>query len=91
MGLSNKELILKEGVLLQNLSNETIILDVKTGKYFEVNEVGRKIISLIQETKYTPESLISHIKNEVVSDNIEKDVKNFLQQLHDLKILEVVE
>lgn len=91
MGLSNKELILKEGVLLQNLTNETIILDVETGKYFEVNEVGKKIILLIQETKYTPELLISHIKNEVVSDNIEKDVKNFLQQLLDLKILEVVE
>ena len=41
---------LKENLLLQAVANETVILDPDSGSYFTLDDVGTRMIELLQET-----------------------------------------
>lgn len=79
---------IKEKVLIQDFENESIILNIETGKYFEINDIGKKIISLIKKKEHSMKTLITELKKQYESEELEKDVKNFIKSLLDLKILE---
>ncbi len=79
---------IKEKVLIQEFKNESIILNIETGKYFEINNTGKIIISLIKKNQYTEEALIKEFKKKYDSDETVKDIKNFIERLLHLKILE---
>jgi len=79
---------IKEKVLIQDFENESIILNIETGKYFEINNISKKIISLIQQKDHTYKTLVAELKKEYDSKETEKDLSIFITQLLDLKILE---
>ena len=81
-------LSIKEKVLIQDFENESIILNIETGKYFEINNIGKKIISLIQKKNHSFKTLAGELKKQYDSREIEKDLKNFVKKLLDLNILE---
>ena len=79
---------INEKVLIQDFENESIILNIETGKYFEINDIGKKIISLIKKKECSIKTLITESKKQYESEELEKDIKNFIKSLLDLKILE---
>ena len=65
--MDNKEdhiLKIKEKVLIQDFENESIILNIETGKYFEINNIGKKIISLIQQKDHSLKTLVAELKKQ---------------------------
>ena len=79
---------IKEKVLIQDFEDESIILNIETGKYFEINNISKKIISLIQQKDYTYKALVAELKKQYDSNEMEKDLCIFITKLFDLKILE---
>ncbi len=79
---------IKEKVLIQDFDNESIILNIETGKYFEINNIGKKIISLIQQKDHSLKTLVAEVKKQYDSKETEKDLSIFISKLLDLKILE---
>ena len=75
-------------VLIQDFDNESIILNIDTGKYFGINNIGKRIISLIEQREQSIQTLITELKKQYHSEELEKDVKSFIKNLLDLKILE---
>ena len=82
------KLMLKDKILIQDFENESIILNIETGKYFEINDIGKKIISLIKLNEFSTNALVEELKNQYDDEDIEKDVKDFIKRLLDFKILE---
>ena len=80
---------INDKVLIQDFEDEIIILNIETGKYFQATHTGKNIISLLSTSEFTSKNLIKKLKEKYNSEDIEKDVKEFLTRLQDLKILEV--
>ena len=73
------------------LGDESVILNVKTGTYFGLNEVGSRIWSLIQE----PTSLDKVIQTlldeyEVDPGQCESDVLDLIKELINAALIEVI-
>ena len=83
------KLKIKDNVLVQNFDNESIILNIETGKYFEINNVGKRILSLIKQKEYSKRTLVTELKKHYDSKELDDDVNEFLNRLQDLQILEV--
>ena len=79
---------IKEKVLVQDFGDESVILNIETGKYFEINNTGKIIISLIKKNQYTEKDLISELHKKHDSDETKKDTKDFIKRLLHFKILE---
>ena len=56
------KLKIKDKVLVQNFDNESIILNIETGKYFEINNVGKRILSLIKQEEYSIKNFSDRVK-----------------------------
>ena len=73
-----------------NLSNEAVILNLKTGVYFGLNPVGAFIWTLIQK----PVSILS-IRDKVLEEydvdpeRCEREILDLMQQLVDAGLIEV--
>ncbi len=80
---------IKDKVLIQNFDNESIILNIETGKYFEINNVGKRILSLIKQKEHSKKTLVTELKKHFDSKELDNDVNEFLNRLQDLQILEV--
>lgn len=73
-----------------DLSGEVAILNLKTGVYYGLNEVGARIWSLIQEPQ--PVSAIKEViiaEYDVAPERCERDVLNLLQKLATKQLIEV--
>ena len=79
---------IKDKVLIQDFENESIILNIETGKYFEINELGKIIISLIKANECSINKIVHELKSQYNHEDIDKDVRDFIKRLLDLKILE---
>ncbi len=72
------------------LAGEAVILDVKSGAYYGLNEVGASIWNLIQEPK-----TVSEIRDAIVAEYeiepevCDRDLKELLKQLADKGLIEV--
>ena len=64
------------------IDSKKIILDSKTGKYFELNGVGSEIISFLQESPKPFNDLILYLttKYRVKRETIESDVIKFIDK-----------
>jgi len=71
-----------EEIFSVELDDKKIILDSKTGNYFELNSVGAEIVSLIQEAPKSLDETVEHLANkyEVKKDFIKKDVLEFVEE-----------
>jgi hypothetical protein len=73
-----------------DLAGEAVILSLKSGRYFGLNEVGARIWNLIQEPK-TVSSVLDAILEEydVALDQLEYDVLALLEQMMANELIEV--
>jgi len=79
----NSIVVVSDDLTTAELGGEAILLDVKSGNYFGLNEVGAYILELSKE----PRSVASIIDNmlqefDVEAERLTSDVQAFLVQLH---------
>jgi hypothetical protein len=90
--LISKKLIVavSEGQVSSDLANEVAILDLKSGMYYGLNEVGASIWQCISEPKIVGEVYEALLEEyEVEPERLEKDLMEVLQQLADYGLIEV--
>lgn len=79
-----------QGQISSNLADEAVILNLESGIYYGLNEVGARVWQLLQ----TPQSF-SAIKErllaeyEVDTETCEQDLVAILQDLQDAKLIEI--
>ena len=73
---------LPAGVLIQEVASEMVLLDVESGRYFELNTMGAVMLRRLQEFG-EPERVIQQIQAEydVSRVDLEKDFGRLLEQL----------
>ena len=81
MNIKSK-ITLSKNVFVQEIDDETIILDAITQEYFSLNEIGKVIWSLLSQNKNLEEIKAQMLEMyEVPEEQLEKDLLNFLQAL----------
>lgn len=76
--------------LSADLADEAVILDVQSGAYYGLDEVGALIWALIQEPKAVDEVCQVLLQQyDVEADSCERDLVAFLQELADQGLIEV--
>tara|TARA_B100000927_G_C16194807_1_gene361024 strand:- start:169 stop:444 length:276 start_codon:yes stop_codon:yes gene_type:complete len=73
---------LVDDIVVSEINNESVILNLKTGIYFQVNELGSYIFSQLNQYS-TFESLNNKINEEfdVAPNKSEKDLLTFIKDL----------
>ena len=74
-----------------DLDGEAILLNINTGYYYGLNEVGARIMDLMQE----PTSLAAIMDRlleeyEVETAHLERDLMTFLQEMEDRQLIRVM-
>ena len=88
--LSNLVIVVAKDQISRDLDGEAVILNMKSGIYCGLNEVGARIWQLIQEPKSVKDLLDTLIKEyEVEPDRCEREVLALLQRMSDNGLIEV--
>jgi hypothetical protein len=76
------ELVLKEGLLIQKVVDELVILEPQSGDYFTLNNMGALMLEKLQAGQST-EQIAEHISAEYAVDSaqVSLDLKALLEQL----------
>ena len=77
-----------DGIVVSEINNESVILNLKTGIYFQVNELGSYIVSQLNQYS-TFESLNNKITEDfdVAPNKSEKDLLTFIKDLESKGLL----
>lgn len=79
-----KNVILLDTVFLQEVDDETILLDTKTEEYFSLNEVGNIFYHMLKEEPSLEKAAVVLAEHfEVTQDQIEKDLMVFVKALEE--------
>jgi hypothetical protein len=82
-----------EKVLFQQLGDagdEVVLLNIESGGYYGLNEVGARIWCLIQEGRSIGEIIKALVKEyEVSEESLRADVRQFLDDLHSRELIEI--
>lgn len=86
----NTRIKVAEDQVSSAVSNEIVILNLKTGTYHSLNPVGARIWQLIQEPKTVREIIDTLlVEYEVEVDVCESDLNELLNKLESAKLIEV--
>lgn len=78
----NEPISIAPDVIFQHVAGETVLLDLKSEKYFGLNELGTRLWSLMQDQIPLNEILKRlHSEYQVEYDRLETDVVNLLEEL----------
>jgi hypothetical protein len=73
-----------------DLAGEAVILSLKTGEYFGLNEVGTRVWNFIQEPKTVAAVLDTVLKEyDVALDQLERDIFVLLEQMVNKNLIEI--
>ena len=77
-----------DDIVVSEINNESVILNLKTGIYFQVNELGSYIVSQLNQYS-TVESLNNKITEDfdVAPNKSEKDLLRFIKDLESKGLL----
>ena len=77
-----------DDIVVSEINNESVILNLKTGIYFQVNELGSYIVSQLNQYS-TVESLKNKITEDfdVAPNKSEKDLLSFIKDLESKGLL----
>tara|TARA_A100000164_G_scaffold270668_1_gene242632 strand:+ start:16 stop:291 length:276 start_codon:yes stop_codon:yes gene_type:complete len=77
-----------DDIVVSEINNESVILNLKTGIYFQVNELGSYIVSQLNQYS-TVESLKNKITEDfdVAPNKSEKDLLRFIKDLESKGLL----
>jgi len=75
-------------VLLQEVDDETILLDIESEEYFSLNEIGRVFYELLQEHKNLAE-VLQELQNyfDAPKEQLEQDLFAFVKALDEKKLI----
>ena len=78
-------------LMMADLEGEAVLLNIQTGRYFGLNEVGTSIWALISEPR-TVADLIEALRKEykVASGMLNKDVMSFLESMEERSLIKVL-
>ncbi len=80
-----------ESVFLQEVDEETILLDANSEEYFSLNETGAIFYKLLKEEASLQDIIkILHETFEISKEQLESDLLTFLTALQEKKLLIVV-
>lgn len=72
----------KSGIITADLNGETVMMDIATGQYYNLGEVGGRIWEILEKTMSRDALVDLLIKEYDVSrEQCEKDIEPFLEQL----------
>ena len=86
--LEDLSLTVPENVLFQGVDDEIVLLDLESGQYFGLNEVGARIWSLFQEGLTVSAVLGALLKEyDVSEEQMKSDIQKFLDHLLTLSLV----
>ena len=83
----SEKLFISDRCVFESLDNELIILNLKTGIYHQLNAIGIVIWNEIKESNPSENELIDSLKKRFSDRNIENDVKLFVADLLQRKLI----
>lgn len=90
INIKNEKIKISDDIVISKMDNRAVLLNLKSGAYFELNEVGLCIAENIKNLT-TLDNIKSIIikKFDVEEQECEDDIKLFLEQLSERDILEL--
>tara|TARA_B100001248_G_C27355618_1_gene443669 strand:+ start:41 stop:307 length:267 start_codon:yes stop_codon:yes gene_type:complete len=85
--MKNKKLYISENCVSEKLDDELIILDLKSGLYHSLNEIGSIIWEEIKNKNPSYDDLIGSISQKYIGENISKDSDLFLEKLKEKRLI----
>lgn len=80
----NSQMILnrKTGIMTADMKGATVMLDIETGKYYNLGDVGGRIWEILEE-EMTIKQLIEKLMQEydVTEEQCQKDIEPFLEKM----------
>ena len=75
-------IVLKEGLLIQKVVDEIVLLEPESGDYYTLNEMGALMLECMQKGQ-TMAELVSNIQQtfNASAEQIEQDLHNLLNEL----------
>ncbi len=86
----NRKIVLSDDVISQEVSGETVLLDLASENYFGLDEVGTRIWQLIQENgdlEFIVKTLLDEY--DVAEDTLKSDVDKLLTEISDLGLIKI--
>ena len=78
-----------DDLAVADLDGEAVILDPNSGRYYGLNDVGRRILELAQKPRSVGELLEAlQQEYEVDAELLEKDVVAFLQEMESNELIQ---
>ncbi len=77
-------------LMMADLEGEAVLLNIQTGRYFGLNEVGTTVWSLLK-TPCSIEDILQHMQElyEVSSDALQEDLLQFLADMEKRNLLRI--
>ena len=77
-------IVLKEGLLIQKVVDEIVLLEPESGDYYTLNEMGALMLEYVQKGQTVAELVTNLQKNfNASAEQIEQDLHNLLNELKD--------
>jgi len=86
----NRKIVLSDDVISQEVSGETVLLDLASENYFGLDEVGTRIWQLIQQNgdlEFIVKTLLDEY--DVAEDTLKSDVDKLLTEISDLGLIKI--
>ena len=80
-------MFLNEECVVEYLGEESIVLQISTGKYHHLNYIGSKILNEVKLSNPTRSELIEGLEGQYKSAEISFDVNEFLDDLIERNIV----
>ena len=85
--MENKKLYISENSSSEMLNDELIILDLESGLYHSLNEIGSFIWEEIKVKNPSYDNLKKSISQKYIGENISEDLDIFLEELKKKKLI----
>ena len=84
----DRKIVISDGIEAANLDGETVLLDINSGHYFGLNEVGSRIVELVKDATTIRQVLDQMLSEyDVDPQRLEQDVASFIQQMIDRRLI----
>ena len=83
-------LVATEGLAIADLDEEAVVLDVNSGIYYGLNEVGARVMVLLKEPTSLSDIVNAMLQEyEVEGEQLKRDLMAFLQEMKDQQLIRI--
>lgn len=87
---SSAKITIPDGVLIQELQGESVLLNINTENYYGLDEVGTRMWAVLSDAPTIGQAIELLLEEyEVDRTTLEKDITDLLTQLLDRKLVEI--